>query len=114
MSFEVAPWVGALAAESLAAISVREWWAGAQRVYPANTRRAWRADWHIYDQFCDGQCAATVPASAVTVAAFVDACGEAGKKPATIRRYLTTIALAHRIAKFGNPLDWKRTRLNSS
>jgi integrase len=26
-----------------------------------------------------------------------------GKKPATIRRYLTTIALAHRIAKFANP-----------
>jgi integrase len=92
-----------LAADSAAAAAVREWWASAQRDYPANTRRAWRADWHIYDQFCEGQGAAAVPASASTVASFVDACGEMGKKPATIRRYLTTIALAHRIAKFANP-----------
>jgi len=28
---------------------------------------------------------------------------EGGKKPATIRRYLTTIALAHRVTKFSNP-----------
>jgi integrase len=101
--FEVAPWVGALAVESPGAINVREWWAGAQRVYPANTQRAWRADWHMYEEFCEGQGVATVPATPASVAAFVDACGEAGKKPATIRRYLTTIALAHRVAKFANP-----------
>jgi len=101
--FEVAPWVGALPAESSAAVSVRGWWASAQRVYPANTLRAWRADWHIYEGFCEGRGASRVPASAVTVAAFVDACGEVGKKPATIRRYLATIALAHRVAKFVNP-----------
>src|ERR1035441_4604675 len=101
--FEVAPWVGALPAESPAALSVREWWASAQRVYPANTQRAWRADWFIYAAFCETQAVTTVPATPATVAAFVDACGEAGKKPATIRRYLTTIALAHRVAKFANP-----------
>ena len=101
--FEVAPWVGALPAESPAATSVREWWAGAQRVYPANTQRAWRADWLIYDAHCETQAVTTVPATPATVAAFVDACGAAGKKPATIRRYLTTIALAHRVAKFANP-----------
>jgi integrase len=101
--FEVAPWVGVLPAESPAAMSVREWWASAQRVYPANTQRAWRADWLIYAAFCKGQQVATVPASASTVALFVDACGELGRKPATIRRYLTTIALAHRVAKLPNP-----------
>jgi integrase/recombinase XerD len=102
-SFEVAPWVGALPAESPAATSVREWWASAQRVYPANTQRAWRADWLIYHAYCETQAVTTVPATPATVAAFVDACGAAGKKPATIRRYLTTIALAHRVAKFANP-----------
>lgn len=101
--FEVAPWVGALPAESPAARSVREWWAGAQRAYPANTLRAWRADWHMYEEFCEGQGVATVPATPASVAAFVDACGEASKRPATIRRYLSTIALAHRVAKFPNP-----------
>jgi len=102
-AFVAAPWVRALQADSAAATSVRAWWDSAQRVYPANTQRAWRADWHIYDQFCEGQGAATVPAAPSAVAAFVDACGGAGKKPATIRRYLATIALAHRVAKFPNP-----------
>jgi integrase len=44
-----------------------------------------------------------VPATPATVAAFVEAYREAGRKPATIRRYLTTVALAHRVAKFDNP-----------
>jgi integrase len=33
----------------------------------------------------------------------VDACGGVGKKPATVRRYLSTVALAHRVAKLPNP-----------
>ena len=98
-----APWVQGLQRDSAAAMSVREWWTSAQRVYPANTQRAWRADWHAYERFCRERGATTVPATPATIAAFVDACGEAGKKPATIRRYLTTVALAHRVAKFDNP-----------
>ena len=47
--------------------------------------------------------AVTAPAKPATVAAFVEACGAKGKKPATIRRYLATIALAHRVAKLSNP-----------
>lgn len=84
-------------------MSVRDWWASAQKVYPANTQRAWRSDWQVYEGFCTERSVTTVPATAATVAVFVDACGEGGKKPATIRRYLTTVALAHRVAKFANP-----------
>jgi integrase len=51
-----------------------------------------------------------VPASPLNVAAFVEACGETGKKPATIRRYLTTVALAHRVAKFDNPCTGEPVR----
>jgi integrase len=98
-----APWVRGLEPESPAAIAVREWWDSAQRVYPTNTQRAWRADWHAYEAFCRERGVATVPATPATVAAFVDGCGEEGKKPATIRRYLTTVALAHRVARFDNP-----------
>lgn len=98
-----APWGRALEGDSEAAASVREWWDSAQRVFPANTLRAWRSDWQVYDAFCAERDVTTVPATPATVAAFVDACGEAGKKPATIRRYLTTIALAHRVAKLPNP-----------
>jgi integrase len=44
-----------------------------------------------------------LPANPEVVASFVDACRLEGKKPATIRRYLSTIALAHRVAKLDNP-----------
>jgi len=98
-----APWLLALPAESPAANEVRQWWASAQRVYPANTLRAWRSDWHAYAAFCDAHGVSTVPATPATIAAFVGACGDAGKKPATIRRYLATVALAHRVAKLPNP-----------
>ena len=108
--FLAAPWAQGLERESPAAIAVREWWDSAQRVYPANTQRAWRADWHAYEAFCRERGLATVPAPPATVAAFVDACGEAGKKPATIRRYLTTVALAHRVAKFDNPCTGESVR----
>lgn len=98
-----APWLLALPTGSQAADEVRQWWASAQRVYPANTLRAWRSDWRAYAAFCDAYGAVTAPAKPATVAAFVEACGAKGKKPATIRRYLATIALAHRVAKLANP-----------
>ena len=98
-----APWLLALPAGSPAATEVRQWWMSAQRVYPANTLRAWRSDWHAFAAFCGAQGVTTVPATPATVAAFIDASGETGKKPATIRRYLATIALAHRVAKLPNP-----------
>lgn len=52
-----------------------------------------------------------LPASPATVAAFIEACGEAGKKPATVRRYLATIACAHRAAKLINPNDDEDVKL---
>jgi integrase len=79
-------------------------------VYPANTQRAWRSDWHVYEAFCAERAVSTVPATPATVAAFVDACGERSKKPATIRRYLTTVALAHRVAKLDNPCIEEQVR----
>lgn len=51
-----------------------------------------------------------MPATPATVAEFVEACGEKGKKPATIRRYLATIALAHRVAKLVNPCSEEPVR----
>src|ERR1017187_8755697 len=101
--FEVVPWADAFPADSAAAVSVRAWWTIAQTVYPRNTLLAWGCDWGIYAAFCDERGFRTVPANPETIAAFIEACGEKLKKPATIRRYLSTIALAHRVAKFPNP-----------
>src|ERR1039458_226429 len=110
-SFEVVPWADALPVNSPAATNVRTWWASAQKVYPRNTLLAWVCDWAIYAAFCAERGFTTVPARPETIAAFVEVCGEKLKKPATIRRYLSTIALAHRVAKFSNPCVEEPVRL---
>ena len=102
-----APWIRELEVESAAAMSVRDWWRSAQRVYPANTQRAWRSDWQVYEGFCAERAVSTVLAAPAT---FVDACGERSKKPATIRRYLTTVVLVHRVAKLDNPCIEEQVR----
>jgi site-specific recombinase XerD len=108
---DIAPWALGLNASSKAVDRVKEWWELAHRAYPANTLRAWRFDWTVFMTFCEPQRAPPLPASAELVAAFVEQQGRAGKKPATVRRYLSTIALAHRVAKLPNPCDEEPVRL---
>ena len=57
----------------------------------------------MFLKFCESRRAIPLPASPEVAASFVDACRLDGKKPATIRRYLSTIAFAHRVAKLDNP-----------
>ena len=97
-----APWD--LVPGSSAAEHVRGWWERARHVYPANTLRAWRADWTAFLRFCTAQSHAPLPARPASVAEFVARCQLEGKKPATVRRYLATIALAHRVAKLESPV----------
>jgi integrase len=85
--------------------NVRAWWKKARRVYPEATLRAWRFDWAAFIAFCKPRGLLPLPAAPSTVAAFIEACGEVGKKSATVRRYLATIACAHRAAKVLNPND---------
>jgi integrase len=99
----VAPWLAAQDLAPLAADRVRAWWERAQRVYPPNTQKAWRCDWTVFLAFCEPGNTCPLPATPETVAAFVAHCRTEGKKPATVRRYLSTIALAHRVAKLLNP-----------
>ena len=102
-SESLAPWTPT--AQDLAPISsrVRAWWERAGRVYPETTKKAWRCDWAVFMKFCEARVAIPLPAIPEIVASFVDACRLDGKKPATIRRYLSTIALAHKVAKLDNP-----------
>jgi len=100
----LAPWIGADGTlETVAAERVKTWWGRAQRVYPPNTQKAWRCDWASFMSFCEPSEFCPLPATPETVAAFVAYSRDAGKKPATVRRYLSTIALAHRVAKLVNP-----------
>ena len=82
---------------------LREWWGRAQRAYPEATLKAWRCDWVIYWGYCAARNLSPLPASPETVAGFVVYCKEAGKKPATVSRYLSTIARFHRAAQLFNP-----------
>jgi len=102
-SESLAPWTPATQDLAPVAARVRAWWDRAGRVYPETTKKAWRCDWAVFLKFCESRRASPLPVSPEVLASFVDACRLNGKKPATIRRYLSTIALAHRVAKLDNP-----------
>ena len=67
----------------------------AQGAFSANTERAMKADLGIYTAWCAGQGRAALPASPDTIAAFVDAMALT-RAPATVRRYVASVAMAHR------------------
>ena len=89
------------AAQALKTLSA--WEAMASGAYAANTRRAWRADAKGFQAFCEEEGREFLPATPDTVRRFVQHCLTIGKKPATIRRYLATIARAHLAAGLANP-----------
>jgi hypothetical protein len=68
----------------------------------ANTVRALRSDLAVWQAWCAVRGLAPVPAAAGTVAAFVDDRG-AERAPATVRRYVASIATLHRAAEAPDP-----------
>ena len=60
-----------------------------------NTERALRSDLRIFARWCAGRGEEALPASARTVAAFVDEMAVC-RSAATVRRYVASIAMAHR------------------
>ena len=78
--------------------------------YAANTERALRADIVIYTGWCLKADRIALPASFETVAAFVDAMAM-GKAPATVRRYVSSIATFHRAGEVPNPCDSQLVKL---
>ncbi len=74
----------------------------ARGAYAANTERALRADTAVFTGWCAAAGLASLPAEPDTIAAFVDAMGDV-KTPATVRRYVASIAACHRAARLPNP-----------
>lgn len=66
----------------------------------SNTERAVRSDVRIYTDWCAGQGRRALPANEETVAAFVDAMATI-HAPATVRRYIASVAVAHRALGYG-------------
>ena len=83
----------------------------AQSAYPPNTVRAWRADWSAFRHFCMTLGVNPLPSLPHTVREYVQHCMKLGKKPATIRRYLATIARAHLAADLLSPCASEPVRL---
>jgi integrase len=79
-------------------------WSGmAQGAFAANTLRAWKADWAVFTMSCRAFRLEALPANPKTVRAFVFECLGKGKKPATVRRYVSTIGRAHRASGVSDP-----------
>ncbi len=69
-----------------------EWQAMAEGAYSANTLRAQKADGAIIQAFCESRGEPYLPADPKTIRAFIENRQKAGKKPATVKRYVATIA----------------------
>jgi integrase len=83
--------------------TLSNWSSMAAGAFSANTLRAWRADWEIFVQSCREYRLESLPAAPKTVRAFVFECLGKGKKPATVRRYVSTIGRAHRASGVLDP-----------
>ena len=90
---------------------LNDWLGMAQGAFSANTIRAWRADWEIFVESCRVYRLESLPASSKTVRAFVFECLGKGKKPATVRRYVSTIGRAHRASGVLDPTASEDVRL---
>src|ERR1700688_1335058 len=92
-------------------VALLEWQAMAEGAYSANTLRAQKADGAIFQEFCDSRSEPYLPANPKTIRAFIEDRVKAGKKPATIKRYVATIARVHNAAGLLNPCSSEAVRL---
>jgi integrase len=88
-----------------------EWQALAEGAYSANTLRAQKADGAIFQAFCESCGESYLPADPKTIRAFIEDRVKAGKKPATVKRYVATIARVHIAAALLNPCSSEAVRL---
>jgi integrase len=88
-----------------------EWQAMAKGAYSANTLRAQKADGVIFQAFCEARGESYLPADPKTINAFIEERVKAGRKPATIQRYVATISRVHVAAGLLNPCPSEAVRL---
>jgi integrase len=92
-------------------VALLEWQALAEGAYSANTLRAQKADGAIFQAFCESRSEPYLPADPKTIRAFIETQVKAGKKPATVKRYVATIARVHIAAGLLNPCSSEAVRL---
>jgi site-specific recombinase XerD len=88
-----------------------DWSSMAQGAFATNTLRAWKADWAVFTESCRASRLEALPAIPKTVRDFVFECLSKDKKPATIRRYVSTIGRAHRASGVLDPTGSEEVKL---
>src|SRR5580658_9398593 len=83
----------------------------AEGAYSANTLRAQKTDGAIFQAFCESRSDPYLPADPKTIRSFIETQVKAGKKPATVKRYVATIARVHVAAGLLNPCSSEAVRL---
>ncbi len=81
--------------EAASAEQIGQFLRAARGAFSDSTERALRSDLAIYAEWCAERGETALPASPETIAAFVDDRAET-RAPATVRRYVTSLAIAHR------------------
>jgi integrase len=92
-------------------LALLEWQALAEGAYSANTLRAQKADGAIFQAFCESRGEPYLRADPKTIRAFIETQVKGGKKPATVKRYVATIARVHVAAGLLNPCSSEAVRL---
>lgn len=88
-----------------------EWQAMAEGAYSANTLRAQKVDGAIFQAFCESRREPYLPADPKTIRACTEDRVKAGERPATVKRYVATIARVHIAAGLLNPCSSEAVRL---
>jgi site-specific recombinase XerD len=101
------PTAGALALEQLAA-QAEDYAAHAKA---PNTVKAYRADWLHFSAWCAEAGVDALPASPVALALYLADLAQTGRKVATIRRRIASIAVAHKTAGHESPTTSPRVKL---
>ncbi len=78
--------------------------------FSRNTERALRADLRVFLAWCQQDGMVAAPASANTLIAFIDDMGSS-RAPATVRRYVSSIATLHKTLRLPNPADSTAVKL---
>lgn len=91
-------------------VNAQNYQKASEGAFAQNTERARKADWLVFENWCDANNVISLPASVDVLVAFIDAQSEL-KKVATVKRYLTTIATAHKVAGLKNPIRHEFVRL---
>ena len=102
------PAVPSMSSTALAALA--EHARDAQGALAGNTLRALRADSARFASWCAQEGLVSLPADVQTVVRYCDACA-ADRAPATVRRYVASIAHMHRAARLADPTKDERVNL---